>query len=478
MNTLLTIAAAEWRYWRRSRLALAAAALFFMLLLVTVVLTSLRVQAERDERLHHQQEAEQTFIDQPDRHPHRMVHYGHYVFRTPSPLAVFDPGLDPVTGQSIFLEGHRQNSATFADSAASADLGGLARLTPAVVYQLFGALLVMLLGHGAMVREREAATLAPMLAQGVTGTQLLLGKALALLGAIAIMLLPLLGAVIGAVPRGETLAAGLALAATYLMYLCVWGLLTLLFSALLSRRSTVLAVLTGLWLSLSLLLPSLATNFTARSLPIAGQIETDLTMLADLRRLGDGHNAQDPAFAQLRSELLQRYDADSVEELPVNWRGVVAEYSEARLTETLNEYAEARMAQEAAQAALLARHGWLTPFLATATASRALAATDLDHHQRFLREAEALRIDFVQGLNRLHAQELSYEADTNRNRDAEAARRARVSADNWQLLREFRYAPLDPFARLANAGPSLTALAAWFAALAIAVTLIGRRLSP
>ena len=51
-----------------------------------------------------------------------MVHYGHYVFRTPAPLARFDPGLDAVTGQSIFLEGHRQNTAMFAASGASADL--------------------------------------------------------------------------------------------------------------------------------------------------------------------------------------------------------------------------------------------------------------------------------------------------------------------------------------------------------------------
>ncbi|MEL7043488.1 MAG: DUF3526 domain-containing protein [Pseudomonadota bacterium] len=478
MNTVLTIAAAEWRYWLRSNLALSAAILFLFLLLATVVLTTLRMEGDRHERSHHQEEAERSFLEQPDRHPHRMVHYGHYVFRTPTPLSVFDPGLDPVTGQSIFLEGHRQNSATFTESGASADLGGLAWLTPAIVYQLFGPLLVLLLGHGSLARERESSTLAPMLAQGVSGVSLMLGKALALFSAILLMLLPLFASGFVALFQGESLAAVLMLGLVYLLYLGVWALLSLFVSALLPRRAMVLAVLTGLWLGLSLLLPSLATSFAARSLPIAGQIETDLTMLADLRRLGDGHNAEDPAFAQLRSELLVRYDVDTVEELPVNWRGVVAGYSEEKLTNTLNEYAEARMAQERRQSALLVRQGWLTPFLATAVASRAVSGTDLNNHQRFLREAEILRFDFVQGLNRVHAEVLSYDDDMNRSRDAEANRRARVNADNWKVLQGFRYEPASLGDRLAQALAPFMSLLAWFGALVLAAFWAGARLRP
>ncbi|MFY8089577.1 MAG: ABC transporter permease, partial [Rubrivivax sp.] len=117
---MFIIAGAEWRYWLRSRLALGGALLLAGLLIATTVLTTLRMQGEAADRAHHQAEAEAAFLSQPARHPHRMVHYGHYVFRTPAPLALFDPGLDAVTGQSIFLEGHRQNTAMFAASGASA----------------------------------------------------------------------------------------------------------------------------------------------------------------------------------------------------------------------------------------------------------------------------------------------------------------------------------------------------------------------
>mgnify|MGYP002129840370 CR=1 FL=1 len=54
-----------------------------------------------DEALLAQAEAEAAFLSQPARHPHRMVHYGHYVLRTPAPLALFDPLPDGQLGVVI-----------------------------------------------------------------------------------------------------------------------------------------------------------------------------------------------------------------------------------------------------------------------------------------------------------------------------------------------------------------------------------------
>jgi ABC-2 type transport system permease protein len=194
MSAATRIAREEWRQWRRSRLAVFALSIFALLLLITTILTASGVLEDRHDRLHQQEEAEATFLDQPDRHPHRMVHYGHYVFRTPAPLAVFDPGVDTVTGQSMFLEGHRQNSAMFADARAEARTGGFGALSPAKLYHLFLPLLLIALGHAAILRERESRTLGPLLAQGVTGAQLFAGKALALAGLVVVLSVPALAA--------------------------------------------------------------------------------------------------------------------------------------------------------------------------------------------------------------------------------------------------------------------------------------------
>jgi ABC-2 type transport system permease protein len=478
MKAVWAIAAAEWRCWQRSRLALGAAALLAGLLVATVLLTALRMQAEHTERTLQQTQAEATFLAQPDRHPHRMVHYGHYVFRTPAPLALFDPGLDAVTGQSIFLEGHRQNTAMFAQAGASADLGALSWLSPALVYQLLGPLLLILFGHGLLVREREVGTLASLLAQGVPGRQLLAGKALAMVACVLLMLLPLALSAGWVVMRGERVAAALALWGAYLLYLAIWAGLALLASACFRRRSAALASLVSLWIGLTLVLPALAVSAASAAAPLAGKLEGDLVMLAEIRQLGDGHNANDPAFAQLRADLLARHGVQRVEDLPVNLRGIVATYSERKLTDTLNDHAAQRMAAETRQAERLSAHGWFTPVLALADASRAVAGTDLRHHHRFLQEAEALRYAFVQGLNRVHSEQLAYADDIRRSSDAEAERRTRVAASNWQLLERFRFEPDAASARIAQARPQALMLLLWCGGLVAALAWVGGRLRP
>lgn len=478
MRALLWVACAEWRYWLRSRLAVGAVALLLVLLGVTTASTALRMAGERAERMHHQAEAEAVFLAQPDRHPHRMVHYGHYVFRTPPPLALFDPGIDAVTGQAIFLEGHRQNTAMFAPAGASADAGALSSLSPASVYQLFAPLLLVLLGYGAIAREREAGTLSTLLAQGLGGRPLLAGKALALLSAVLLLLVPLAASAVLAVTQGERVGAVLALLAAYGLYLAIWAALALAVSTLVARRSAVLASLTALWIALALALPSVAVSTTAAAVPVAGKIERDLAMLEALRELGDGYNASAPAFAQLRADLLAQHGVERVEDLPFNLRGVVAQVAEERLTETLNAYARAHRSAEARVAQALARQGWLTPMLAVAEVSRAITGTDLAHHHRFLEQAEALRYAFVQGLNRVHAQRLAYADDIRRSIDAEAERRTRVDASHWQVLQAFHFAPEPVGARLQRAGTPIAMLALWLGLLCAGLFWLGGRLKP
>ncbi len=464
MSTITRIAREEWRLWLRSRVVVAAALIVAVLIAATSMLTAGRIADEQSQRTQQQIAAEQTFFAQPDRHPHRMVHYGHYAFRPPPPLAVFEPGVDAVTGQSIFLEGHRQNTAMFADTKAAADLGGFAALTPASLYQLLLPLLLIVLGHAMFLRERESGTLAVMLAQGQSGTKLALGKAAALLAVIAIFMVPLVFVAVYSISLGESALAAGSMVAGYFVYLCIWGAIVLAASILLKQRSVSLGALIFVWLFAALIVPRFAINASSAAIDAPGKIESDLVMLAEQRKLGDGHNAADPAFMQLQAEVLEQYEVETIEELPINWRGVVASYSEAELTDLLNSYAEERMGLEASQSRIFGLFGLASPTIAISSASRTLAGTDLATHHRFLRESEALRFGFVQALNEKHATELDYAADINRNADAEASRRARVNASAWQVLDEFRFEPDGADARLERALLSFVILLAWLTA--------------
>ncbi len=461
MNAMLQIATEEWRLWKRSRLALASGIIFLSLLSFTALVTADQILSERHTRQATQAAAEETFRAQPDRHPHRMVHYGHYVFRTPPPMAALDPGLLPVTGSQVFLEGHRQNSPMINAADADTGLGGLPPWTPALCYQLFAPLLLIVLGYGAVVRERETRTLATLLSQGVTGTELILGKFVALVGVSGLLLVPAL--LIGAGAAGESgnFAALTALLLSYFCYLAFWCAIIVFASAVFERRSAALNTMLAAWLVSTLAIPSLGVGLGSALFTAPGKIQLDLAMQAEILAAGDGHNVNDPAFVQLRAELLEQYGVDDVAQLPVNIRGVVSERSEAAQTEILNRYASRRLAQEQANAQAILRFGWLSPAVALSFASRTLAGTDLLTHHRFQEAAEELRFDFVQGLNRLHIEALDYKTDIERNRGVEASRRARVSAENWALLDDFDFESV-PFAeRLSAAGLPLIMLAAW-----------------
>ncbi|MDY7098390.1 MAG: DUF3526 domain-containing protein [Pseudomonadota bacterium] len=475
MSTITRIAREEWRLWLRSRVVVTAALIVAVLIAATSVLTVNRVADEQSQRIEQQRAAEETFYSQPDRHPHRMVHYGHYAFRPPPPLAVFEPGVDAVTGQSIFLEGHRQNTAMFADTKAAADLGGFAALTPASLYQLLLPLLLIVLGHAMFLRERESGTLAVMLAQGQSGTKLALGKATALLVVIAFFMLPLFGVALYSVSLGESALAAASLVAGYFIYLCVWGAVVLGASILLKQRSVSLGALIFVWLFAALIVPRFAVNASSAAIDAPGKIESDLVMLAEQRKLGDGHNAADPAFMQLQAQVLDQYGVETIEELPINWRGYVASYSEAELTDLLNEYAEQRMAQEAGQSSMFGLFGIASPTIAISSASRTLAGTDLATHHRFLRESEELRFGFVQALNEKHVTDLDYALDINRNAGEEASRLARISSDAWQTLDEFRFTPDSAGQRVNRALVSLSILLAWLMVAGSVVLIAARR---
>jgi len=478
MGGLFTIAQAEWQLWLRSRLALCTLLIFALLLASTSVVTALRMSEEHHGRTEQQAVAEETFLSQPDRHPHRMVHYGHYVFRVPPPLSMIDPGVDSVTGQSMFLEGHQQNTAMFADARASAELGGFEDLTTALVYQLFLPLLLIAIGHGLIVREREENTLVPLLAQGVTGTQLYAAKGTALAGLSLVLLLPLAVMCAFAIAQGAAPLASLGVLALYALYLLVWCSLILLVSSLAHSRSLALGILALFWLGTALIVPRFAVESASSAIPAPSKIETDLNMQAELREVGDGHDAGTPAYRQLRANLLAQYDVTRVEDLPVNFRGVVAQAAEADLTEVMNRHAEERMALEAGQARVAAAFGWLSPVVAVAAGSRALSGTDLATHHRFLREAEAVRFDFVQGLNRVHVEQLAYSDDINRNIDAEASKRTRMSAENWKVLDAFSFEPAAASERLARASTPAAMLFAWLLMLTAIGMLAVRRMQP
>jgi ABC-2 type transport system permease protein len=229
------------------------------------------------------------------------------------------------------------------------------------------------------------------------------------------------------------------------------------------------------WILICVVMPRIASSTASVSVPSAGKLETDFTVLAELRKLGDGHNANDPAFERLKKSLLDKYQVNSVDQLPINFRGVVASASEAELTTVLNRFAQQRMAQELKQAKIARQFGWLSPKIAIQTLSMISAGTSLETHHRFIRETENLRFKFVQSLNQAHIQQLNYQDDINRNKGEEEWQRARVDASNWQMIQGFKFIPDSPSKRIGASSMAFDQLLLWALVLLGLVMMAGRR---
>lgn len=466
--TAWRVACEEWRALRRSKVAVAAAALLLVLTLAAVFVSLERAHSVETQRTRLQQNADAQWDSQPDRHPHRVVHYGHYVFRPLTALAFFDFGVAPFTGSTLYLEGHRQNSANFSDAGQSSLLLRFGQLTPAFVLQVLAPLLLLFLGFGAVARERERGQLRLMLAHGVSGSALVAGKLLAH-GVLALLLAaPALCALAGIAALQPSLGAAAGwLAAGYAAYLLLWACGAVLVSSLVRRARDALLLLVGLWALAVILLPRVLPDVASGMVPRPTRIEMEAAIHAELARIGDSHNPDDPYFRNFRDSVLKRYGVSKVEDLPVNYKGLVIEEGERLTSEQFLRSMQRDFALQAAQGRVLESASLAVPVLALRSMSAALADTDRAAHERFLLAGEDYRYRLIQALNRLHAQKVKYHND----------RGQRISADYWRALPRYQH-PASPLESVVSrqAWPALAILAGWIAAVILAAAWAARRM--
>ncbi len=477
MKSALIIAKDELRYWKRSNLALVALVTLLALSTVSLFVSFSEQTKQLEQRRYEQAESDAILAAQPDRHPHRMVHYGHYVYRTPSPLAIVDPGVDAFVGTSIFLEGHRQNTAAFISAAETGLLARFGSISPAFALQTLIPLLMILCGFSSVAREREQQTLHQLLGQGISNRSLLFGKFIALYSLASIALLPLfiVGFVV-AVGDGDMLFSFLLLVLGYGVYLAVWAQLIVGVSGTSSSAKAALLTLLGLWTAFAILIPRFATDFSTSIVQTPSQVETGLAVAETLRTAGDGHDISDPAFRSLQELTLAEYNVTRIEDLPFNYRGMVAIRGEEEDARIYNEYAQKKQLSELQQSEVANRFGFLTPMIAIRSLSMALAGTNLSAHHRFLSAAEDYRFAMVQHYNRLQMEAITFADDIARSTNAAAEQRTRVSAQNWSSMPNFTLS-LEPLTeRLAKAGSAILMLSCWVLIASFFMILTSRRL--
>ena len=303
----------------------------------------------------------------------------------------------------MFIEGHAQNPARHRAVDGGTALSRFEGFSAAWALQVVAPLLIVLAGFATLSGDVARETLRQELGTGASAGVLICGHLIALAAAslllvMAMLLISLPGL---SIQYGDAtdLAALLALAAAYLLYLLVFCALTVGVSALAGSARTSLVVLLGFWVVSTLLLPRVAPA-VAESLyptPSAPAFRTGVTEEAE--NGADGHDPADKRLDALRAALMARYRVDSVDDLPLNSRGVALEFAEANSTRVYNRHFDRLHATYQQQDATQRLFGLASPTLALQSWSRAFAGTDFPAHLAFLRGVEDYRYRLIQALN-------------------------------------------------------------------------------
>lgn len=379
------------------------AALVGALLLVSLGHGWVQARQAAEELAAAQSTARDHWESQGEKNPHSAAHYGIYAFKPRLALSFVDVGVDPYTGTSVWLEAHRQNDFLLRPAQDATAAQRIGALTAAQVLQHLVPLLIILLTFGALAAEREQGTLRQVLATGVGRSELALGKALGVAGALALLLVP--AAVLGAAalvvgspgPAASGLARGAVLAGVYLAYFAVFVALCLAVSAWARSARTALVVLLAVWVVNGLVAPRVAVDLSRWMHPTPSALEFARTLEREMAAGVEG--IERPDRAALTTRLLARHGVERVEDLPLNEVGVYLQESEEFGNRIFDRNYGALWDTFERQGVVHATLSTAAPLLAVRALSMGLAGTDVEQHRHFATAAEEYRRDLMRRMN-------------------------------------------------------------------------------
>lgn len=384
-------------------------------------------------------ETRENWEHRPDKHPHRMAHYGYLVFRIGHPLSIFDNGLDDYLGNVIFLEAHKQNTANLSEAGSSGILVRFGTFSSAFILQTIVPLIILFLGFGLIVKERENATLKILNIQGASSRDILWGKILGLWQFSLLFLLPVLPIVFLAALLSETTSAidilmriGVMIPA-YMIYYFFFCTLTVVISANSKTSSASLISLIGCWLLLIIFIPK-GIQFAAQNLyPTPSRIAFETEVEKDVLKVGDSHNPDDPHFKNIKDSLLLKYQVKTTDELPLNYGGIVMKEGEKISSKIYEDHLKNLEKQYHDQQKLSEYFGFLNPLMALKNVSMTAAGTDYYSYQNFQKQAEDYRYKLAQQMNDLQIENIS------NVRHSVDEKPAIISKDHWKQFPDFNY---------------------------------------
>jgi ABC-2 type transport system permease protein len=414
---------------------------------------------------HYSKDVRDRWENNPDKHPHRMAHYGYVAFRSKFPLSFFDQGLDNYLGNVMFLEAHRQNSVNFSKASLSSSLLRFGELSVGLLLQLLLPLLIFFWGYASVSGEREKSILKLFFTQGVSWKELLLGKSLGLFSVSLLIIIPaliftlLLLFIIKPAEFSPVLFSFGGVAITHLIYLFVMSFLATWISAKSTSSKSSLITLIGCWLFFVLIIPKTSQVMAQIIYPSPSKIEFDAAVEHELIQHGDSHNPDDPHFNAIKDSLLSEYNVSSTKDLPFNFGGYIMKEGEKLSTEVFRKHQEELINTYKKQNSVIQKMAILNPYIAIKNISMVLSGTDFGSYQIFKSEAEEYRYNLAQTMNNLQIEHISNTTTSSADKGAV------ISQQYWKDFPSFEHRFLKVNEIIDSISYSLFCLILWLGLL-------------
>lgn len=439
-NIITTIAKQTFKTAFSNKATLALLILLGVSLCLATYLGWQNYKSQQNQRLHYKALVRAQWLAKPDKHPHRMAHYGYLAFREKHELSFFDFGIESFAGVSIFLEAHKQNTVNFSEASFANGMLRFGEISVAMVLQLLVPLLIFFLGYNSISAERESGTLKILLCQNVSWKQLLWGKTLGIISVCLSIFLPLIlltillwASLSNWQINPDSSLRLLMLILCYSVYFFIVSAITVLVSAYQQSSKAALTTLLACWIFFMIIMPRITQAIGDKIHPSPSKIEFADAIAADISRQGDSHNPDDVHYASIKDSLLKAYKVVDVKKLPFNYGGYIMAEGEKISSKIYSNHQRQLNATFEKQNRLTLLSGFLNPYLSLKNVSMALTASDFKTFVDFQNQAETYRYGLAQKMNKLQIDKISNIAP------GETAKPLAISRSNWAQQPDFNY---------------------------------------
>ncbi|MCS3800675.1 ABC transporter permease [Niastella sp. OAS944] len=433
----------------------------WLALVLYAVATGYATYTKQNElRKKYQAKARQSWEANPDKHPHRMAHFGSFAFRIKHPLSMFDNGMESYTGNAVFLEAHKQNTANYSEASFSTGLLRFGEISEAMLLQTILPLILFFLGFNAVAQQRENATLKILVSQGAAFKQIIWGNSLGLFAVGIIFLLPVLATTVTMITlKGNAGAASFIrftiIGLSAIVFLWIISVVAIGVSAISRTSRSALLSLLGVWLMLAIVLPKTLQAIGNYLYPAPGKIQFQAAVEEDILKQGDSHNPDDVHFKKLKDSILRANKVDSIQQLSFNYSGFIMQEGERMSAQVYDAHLQRLLTIYDKQNRLSYNAAFINPFIGFKNITMAFSGTDFAAYRHFQQQAEAYRYDLAQTMNVLQMKYIS-------NRKLSITDKPySIDKSHWTSFPDFKYQYQPVNAVIKQQWVALVALAVW-----------------